>query len=486
MNTEQINRREEEKGEESMPTASEKHCSHSRGLPPASCVTASTGRLALRAGRTVASFLTWVERPICRGAKGARVLLAWARGWLKGRGRSVVAEGVPAGQEATIQHERYPGEDIAVPEGHLESARSMPVLYLPQSELCAAAGVSALWPESEAGGECFGLQTRDGHIVVYLVTGPGPNAIQEAAYFRQDLEFFRRVSGVVWSAYAMQPGGFHHSHGSLGLSGPSGFDVKQVRRIATRNHLDRWSEIITSYADEGNRGGRNNRPADGPPWWRGCPRIRVRAFVYTDPERGIKSEACIRVIPGVSPFRTMALASGQLHPDDIAEYASGFPLEHVLFTSPDSHGGASPNTPAVFERLAEECRELPRELQNGIQFSEADGYVVVTLPMSCHKTVRVFYGDRPPYSVRAVFLHPLGAGGPQDVTGLVLQDGHDGTLNSIYEALLAKGTDGRRPCPPDAPGHASPSGGPRESTVSTKQFGRNGHAQPKTKRTHSL
>jgi hypothetical protein len=165
----------------------------------------------------------------------------------------------------------------------------------------------------------------------------------------------------------------------------------------------------------------------------------VKGFFYTDPQIGEKIEVPLRILPGVSPFRTMALASGRLQPDDIGEYASGFPLENIVFDSHDPPESSSADTPALFERLAEQCRELPGELQNGIQFHATDGYVVVTLLVPCNKTLRIFYCDSPPYALTAVFLDHSGTGRSQDVTGIVPRDGHDATLKDICEALLLGG-----------------------------------------------
>ena len=308
------------------------------------------------------------------------------------------------------------------------------VIY--ESELRTIAGISALSPKLETGGEYYGLLTRNGNVVIWLVVGPALQAIHRRDFFRQDIDFFRRVSGVLSAGYFLEVKGTFHWHHSLGLAGPSKFDVAQVRRIAVRNNLQQWCEIITSYADEGDEEATHNRPACHPVWRGRHSRIRVKAFLYADPQHGEKREVPLCVIPGVSPCRTVAIASGKLEPDEIGEYASGFPMEKILFDCYDPRTSSIASRPAVLELLSKQCLQLPGEVRRAIHFDVKDRLVAVTLPLLHGDTIRIVYDDETPHSVRAIFLCHHKTGQLQEVTDMLLPDGCAATLKSIYETLL--------------------------------------------------
>ncbi|MHC4680167.1 MAG: hypothetical protein ACYTEK_15880 [Planctomycetota bacterium] len=353
--------------------------------------------------------------------------------------------------------------DTSVGDNHAHSELPFTIVIC-ESELRIIAGISALSPNLEGGGESFGLQTRAGNPVVYLVSGPGSNSVRQAAYFCQDIDLFRRVSNTVSGSYGLQLDGTFHCHLALGICGPSTFDVEQARRIAIRNNLHQWCEIITSFADEGYGEALHNGRPGGAAWWQDCPRIRVRAFLYTNPQRGERTEVPLRVIPGVSPFRTAALASGKLAPDDIAEYASGFPMEKIIFDSYEPYKSSSIVKPTIFKKLDIQLRELPDEVQDGIKLDLEEDFALVTLPVSARKTVRVAYRNDQTDQVQAIFLFDSGTGQSHDVTSAVLHKSRNLTLKNIYESLRYRQTKAehswpfrdKQPFVPGRPANVSP------------------------------
>jgi hypothetical protein len=317
-----------------------------------------------------------------------------------------------------------------------------------ESELRTLAGVTALSPELEVSGEGFGPQTQAGNPVIYLVSGSGSNSIREPAYCRQDFHFFRRVSEILSVSYALQPSGTFHSHRSLGgLTGPSGFDIEQVRRIAARNNLNRWYQIVTSYVEDGDTRVPHDRHTDNTGWWGDCPQVRVRAFLYTDPRAGLKTEVRLRVLPGVSPFRTIGLASGKLAPDDIAEYASGFPMYKIIFESHDRREASSVGKLGTFEKMAQQFQELPEQIQDGIELDVEGDFAIITLPVSEHRSLRIAYSGDRTNEIQAVFLYDDSTAQPRDLTQNLLHGRRDLTLKNLYESLLCREAGVQSPLP---------------------------------------
>jgi hypothetical protein len=322
-----------------------------------------------------------------------------------------------------------------------------------ESELRTLAGLTALSPGLEVSGEGYGLQTRAGNPVIYLVSGPGSNSIREPMFCRQDFQFFRRVSEILSVSYDLQPSGTFHSHRSLGLTDPSGFDIEQVRRIAARNNLNRWYQIVTSYVEDSDARVPHERHTDNAGWWGDCPRVRVRAFLYTNPRAGLKTEVSLRVLPGVSPFRTIGLASGKLAPDDIAAYASGFPMCKIIFESHDRREASSAGKLSTFEKLAQQFQELPEQIQAGIELDVEGDFVIVTLPISEHRNLRVAYSGHQTNEIQAVLLYDNNTAQPRDLTRDLLHGRRDLTLKNLYESLLCREAGVQSPPPFHATQH---------------------------------
>jgi len=313
-------------------------------------------------------------------------------------------------------------------------------LIIYESEFRVIAGISAIWGEFriETGGDIYALATHGGRIVILLVTGPGPKAIHESAFFKQDIDFFRRTNGRISTRLGIQWRGTHHCHHVLGLSGPSNTDVAQVRGVTRRNNFRRWCEIITTCENGDSASRFFGRPHRNMPRLRNSLQVRVRAFLYTDPQRGEKVEVPLRVLPGISFCRMRILADGALDPADIGEYACDFPMEQITYESFDLEKQYSNPAEKVPQRLVKQCIELPESIQNNIDFHVKPGSVTVTLLLPDDSFAIITYDDQSPCLIQEVCLKKAHAEDAEDVTEALITDKRDVTLNQIYEMLILR------------------------------------------------
>jgi len=96
-----------------------------------------------------------------------------------------------------------------------------------ESEARALCGEAALRDDPETGGLLAGLGAPDGHPVILLATGPGPDAVHEPTHFAQDRDLFRHMMRSQ-ECYGAQWVGTWHSHPSVGIRSLSGRDVSQA------------------------------------------------------------------------------------------------------------------------------------------------------------------------------------------------------------------------------------------------------------------
>ncbi|MFC1762913.1 hypothetical protein ACFL6U_12650 [Planctomycetota bacterium] len=310
-------------------------------------------------------------------------------------------------------------------------------LTIYESELRVIAGLSALWGKRkfETGGAMLGLWTHGSQPVVLLVTGPGQKAVQTSTYFEQDVGFVHRVNNLVAEKFGIQLIGFDHGHHFLGIPHPSGRDLHQVQSISSKNNFTKWCEIITTCEkDNDSVNGDTNAPSQVLSLSHGM-RVKIHAYLYTDPESGKKTEVSLRVLKGVSPFRVMALASGELTPDDIGEYATGFPRGNIIFRSFVPQKTLPTIKPAVIESLTKQFQELPAEVQVGIKIDAQEDFTIVAFPITRENTLRVAYSKHPPYSILAISVQSNHTGHTKDMSNLLLRDNGNPTLVSLYETL---------------------------------------------------
>jgi hypothetical protein len=302
------------------------------------------------------------------------------------------------------------------------------LMEIHESEAKVICGDSLQWGNDETGGELYGLYTSCGSPVILLATAPGPKAAHEATHFAQDLDFFRRMMGLL-TPYGLQPVGAWHAHQALGIHGPSTGDVSQVMSLTKRNHLRTWCEIITTRsADSGFDASSRNKTlaAAG-----GGGLYTLNAFLYSDPQNGIHERVPIRIIPGVSPYRIAVLLSGKVAPADIAEYGLCFPLERIVPTGRHRGEDHSEEFPP---KVIAELRELPTEAHEGISVQIEDGEAVVTLPVIRGVLAHVTFGEKPPHDISAIHLEQGEDAAMKDVTRQ-LPNAANMSLAEVYHAM---------------------------------------------------
>ncbi|MBW1673177.1 MAG: hypothetical protein JRJ45_05940, partial [Deltaproteobacteria bacterium] len=232
--------------------------------------------------------------------------------------------------------------------------------------------------------------------------------------------------------------GFYHCHQFLGIQGPSSGDVSQVQSITSKNNFTRWCEIITTCekSDDISRWDTHDRA--GVLSSKESIRIRVNAYLYTDPQKGEKHKTQLRILSGISPLRLRILADGILDPNDIGEFASGFPKEQIIYDPFEFKKEPSIETDKVLQTLASQCKELPKKAQDGIGFEVEDGFVTVILPLPDHGTAHIRLSDIPPFQIKKVCVRNESHKKIVDVTKGILTDRPDVKLNGIYEILTRK------------------------------------------------
>ncbi len=321
-----------------------------------------------------------------------------------------------------------------------------PFLTIWESERRVLAGISARWGPLETGIEFFGAWTNRGLPIVLLVVGPGPRAIHQPCHYEQDLEFFRRIHDIVVAEYGIEWIGGAHHHGLLQLRAQSSWDIQQVVGLTRRNNLTRWCEIITTFADskcrlETSHAAERIAAEPNP-----CPRVRVDAYLYTNPQKGEKIHVPIRVIPGISVFRRAILASGRLSSRDIGEYASQFPLDHILFESVGREAEHTDLTEGVFEVIAAQCRALPEEAQRGISLTALEDSVTVVVPLLNGAAAHVEYGRKAPYEITVARVTP-DRDQAEDAMADSLGSRRLNTLCQVYDVLSSSKGDQTQRCP---------------------------------------
>ena len=307
-----------------------------------------------------------------------------------------------------------------------------------ESELRVIAGISAQWNKRglETGSELFGLWTHGQRPFILMVSGPGPDAVHQPAYFSQDIDFFHKTNRTIASNYGLQPNGMEHHH-TIDLSSPSGTDVSQVKSITKRNNFTRWIDIITTSEDNSHLSGRFSNSLSYTQESLKLPDIRISAFLYTNPNAGEKAEVPIRVIKGISPFRQQALSDGLLSPEDIGEYASDFPMEKIIYKPFDFEKKYADQQ--IPDKITDQCGELPEDIQSDINFYLKKDSVTVTLPLPDERTACVTYSDKPPYQIESVCVKENDKEDSEDMTQALFSDKRNATLKQIYELLLKGG-----------------------------------------------
>jgi hypothetical protein len=271
-----------------------------------------------------------------------------------------------------------------------------------------------------------------------LVTGPGGSSpIHQPAFFSQDIDFFHRNNKIIALTYGLQLIAMEHHH-VVNLHDPSGFDVTQVKSITECNNFTKWCEIITTSVDDNHLLRRSSCSLSDIQKSSKLPDISMKAFLYTNPQAGEKSEVPIRLIKGISPFRQRALCDGLLSPEDIGEYASDFPMGKIIYKPFDFDGKYTDKQ--IPDKITDQCNKLPEDAQSDINFYIKKDSIMVTLPLPEQRTTSVTYRNKPPYQIDSVCVKENDKEESEDMTEALFSDKRNATLKQIYELLL-KGKD---------------------------------------------
>jgi hypothetical protein len=125
-----------------------------------------------------------------------------------------------------------------------------PKIYIFQSELKAIAKEASKYNNKETGGDLYGLWSHGNRPIIFLATGPGPNARGEYAEFQQDHTYIMQCEEYLYKKFGIQYLGDWHSHHNMNLPRPSTGDVDRIRRYASKTGRDRLVEIIVTHTQQ--------------------------------------------------------------------------------------------------------------------------------------------------------------------------------------------------------------------------------------------
>lgn len=177
------------------------------------------------------------------------------------------------------------------------------VIYIYESEIQAIVGEAQRFPNTETGGDLFGTFTHGNMPVIWLASGPGPNAKHLPTRFEQDVSFTSEWQRRLMSEFGIQYVGSWHSHHTLSLNQPSRGDVDAARTYAARHHRQRTLEIITNH--EGRK-----------------PKTFLRPYFYPNAQEADWTPATFSTLTGESPLRV------RLDPDE-AVFSAGLDWRRI-------------------------------------------------------------------------------------------------------------------------------------------------------------
>jgi hypothetical protein len=388
-------------------------------------------------------------------------------------------------------------------EWYADSHDSLQYISIFSSEIQVIAGLAAQWGSVETGGEFYGLWSHAGRPVVMLATPPGPEAIHETARFRQDVEYFMRMTEEITSRFGIQFIGDYHSHHFLGIDHPSRGDAAHVQAVTAKNHLPRIIQVILTnegtspiglrfsereLIEEGSSSDYHDHPPQRAIWNRAkvwgrtlwpikrlvsVERVIVNSFFYPNARLGQWIRCPVKVIPGMSPIRK-AFPWDELSLDE--DPALFLPLEridHEEVGLPEKDNTQGCKIP---DRVMRQVLELPEEIREEVSAVTGDGFLLLHLPLYDGSKGSVALNDDWPYPVKAVFLHD-GEGESIDVTKEVLHYGRSTRISNIYIGLLSLlEQDGR-----EDPGRETVKGDPTPAVTVTGERNSEGSASSEVK-----
>lgn len=168
-------------------------------------------------------------------------------------------------------------------------------VYIFESEYKAIIAEAQRIPESETGGGLYGTFTHGSMPVVWLASGPGPQALGNKAHFQQDPDFTTYWEARLMENFAVQFLGGWHSHNFLAIIHPSGGDVSTVQSYAKRHERQTSIDIIVTHDQCGNN----------------VYRTTPRPYFYPNAQYGHWVNTKFQVLQGESPLRQLLRAEEQ-------------------------------------------------------------------------------------------------------------------------------------------------------------------------------
>jgi proteasome lid subunit RPN8/RPN11 len=160
-------------------------------------------------------------------------------------------------------------------------------VYIYESEYNLIIAEAQKYQNRETGGSLFGTYTHGGMLVVWLASGPGPEASGSRGEFEQDAKFMTRWAQHLMHKYALQYIGSWHSHHTLSIKKPSSGDVRGIQMYAVRHQRNVALEIIVTHDS-----------CDGKNFT-----TVPRAYFYPDAKQGDYVDAEPKILDGESPVR---------------------------------------------------------------------------------------------------------------------------------------------------------------------------------------
>ena len=247
----------------------------------------------------------------------------------------------------------------------------------------------------------LGSLTHHGDLVAALALPPGPRAVEDLSFCRQDPEYVREETGFLKRRFSLDPVSRIHSHGSHDLSYPSSGDFATISSLAETNSLYLMGEIIITFHPH-----RDCLAAGGRVFPRPKSLFRARlhenidglqpvvnAYVCVRSERGYyEYEASnLLLLPGRSPYRSELERTGEDRAMGLAFDNDPYPIANVLIPRLllfDREPSPSPQVPLP---LLEECRTLPVEVSDRVEIRQGEEHWFVRIPVRAGVAVQCVY-----------------------------------------------------------------------------------------------
>jgi len=309
------------------------------------------------------------------------------------------------------------------------------------------------WP-AEISMMFLGSLTHHGDIVAALALPPGPRAIKDLSYCRQDPEYIREMTGFLKRRFGLDPVSRIHSHGSHDLLHPSPGDFETISSIVDTNNLYLMGEIIITFQPHPDSLAAGGRVLPRPKSLFGA-RLRedgdeapvpsfqpvVNAYVCVRTERGYyEYEASnLLLLPGSSPYRSELERTGEDRAMDLVFDNDPYSLKDVLIPRLLQFDRQPPASLPDLSPLIKECRTLPGEVSDQTEIRQGEEHWFVRVPVRMGVAVQFVYErniGRSPV-VSAVLLQTDG-GEVCDITGEVTSRCENPSMAEIY-GLVANG-----------------------------------------------